>query len=174
MGKSINFIALSALSILSACTWIAVQDSDLNGFEKYDSIAFSINVPKGFTYSEMAPSKEYFYFGYPIGNSIGTKLIEIHEEFSTCPLTERHMPSMKRGIGGDSNVKWGQVKFKYTWDPLPGENDVFCRSIEEPHKTSAYAFCAEKDGKAVAICIQQMTDDEALAKEIFESFRWTE
>lgn len=39
---------------------------------------------------------------------------------------------------------------------------------------SAYAFCAEKDGKAVAICIQQMTDDEALAKSIFESFRWTE
>jgi hypothetical protein len=38
---------------------------------------------------------------------------------------------------------------------------------------SAYAFCAEKDGRAVAICIQQMTDDEQQAKEIFESFRWT-
>lgn len=39
---------------------------------------------------------------------------------------------------------------------------------------SAYAFCAEKGGKAVAICIQQMTDDEAMAKQIFESFRWTD
>jgi hypothetical protein len=39
---------------------------------------------------------------------------------------------------------------------------------------SAYAFCAEKDGKAVAICIQQMTDNEAMAKEIFETFRWTD
>ncbi len=39
---------------------------------------------------------------------------------------------------------------------------------------AAYAFCAEKDGKAVAICIQQMTDNEEMAREIFESFRWTD
>ena len=39
---------------------------------------------------------------------------------------------------------------------------------------SAYAFCADKNGKAVTICIQQMTDDEEMAKQIFESFRWTD
>jgi hypothetical protein len=70
--------------------------------------------------------------------------------------------------------QWGKVLFSYTWDPLPGQNDVFCRSLDLPRKSYAYAFCAEKDGKAVAICLQQMTDDEAMAKQIFESFRWTD
>jgi hypothetical protein len=69
--------------------------------------------------------------------------------------------------------KWGRVDF---WDNRYDGMDIqdeypFCRP---PSKGNAYAFCAEKGGKAVAICIQQMTDDEAMAKQIFESFRWTE
>ena len=59
------------------------------------------------------------------------------------------------------------------------EDEELCdqkqRDYEVQHGIySAYAFCAEKNGKAVAICIQQMTDDEAMAKQIFESFRWTD
>lgn len=37
-----------------------------------------------------------------------------------------------------------------------------------------YGFCSEKDGKTVVICISQMTDDPDLAKQIFETFRWTD
>jgi len=56
------------------------------------------------------------------------------------------------------------------WENCPQKQ----RDYEVVHGMySAYAFCAERDGKAVAICVQQMTDDEALAKQIFESFRWT-
>lgn len=36
-----------------------------------------------------------------------------------------------------------------------------------------YAFCSEKDDKTVVICINQQTDNPELAKEIFETFRWT-
>jgi hypothetical protein len=39
---------------------------------------------------------------------------------------------------------------------------------------SAYAMCSEKDGKTVVICISQMKDDPEMAKDIFETFRWTE
>lgn len=57
------------------------------------------------------------------------------------------------------------------WENCPQKQ----RDYEVAHDMySAYAFCAEKDGKAVAICIQQMTDDEDMAREIFESFRWTD
>jgi hypothetical protein len=40
--------------------------------------------------------------------------------------------------------------------------------------TTAYALCSEKDGKRVVVCVQQMTDNPKLAKEIFSTFRWTE
>ncbi len=80
---------------------------------------------------------------------------------------------------------------KGAWAKMPmnraHEDRLFCmppntdRCTEESYWTSgcndgtaAYAFCAEKDGKAVAICIQQMTDDEEMARQIFESFHWTE
>lgn len=57
------------------------------------------------------------------------------------------------------------------WENCPQKQ----RDYEVAHGMySAYAFCAEKDGKAVAICIQQMTDDEDMAREIFESFDWTD
>lgn len=69
--------------------------------------------------------------------------------------------------------KWGRVDFwDNRYDGMDIQNEYpFCRP---PSKGNTYAFCAEKDGKAVAICIQQMTDDEAMAKQIFESFRWTD
>ena len=41
-------------------------------------------------------------------------------------------------------------------------------------ESSAYALCSEKDGKTVVICIGQMTDNPEMAKQIFETFRWTE
>ena len=39
---------------------------------------------------------------------------------------------------------------------------------------SVYAFCSQHDNKTVIICINQMTDNEKQAKEIFETFRWTD
>jgi hypothetical protein len=42
------------------------------------------------------------------------------------------------------------------------------------HNAAGYAFCAEKNGKTVVICVAQTTDDEAKAKEIFDSFQWND
>jgi hypothetical protein len=64
------------------------------------------------------------------------------------------------------------------------DNPVFCTASSNTCKSfditmgscippeAMYAFCAEKEGKRVAICIQQQTKNEAQAKQIFESFRW--
>lgn len=41
-----------------------------------------------------------------------------------------------------------------------------------PKPTSQYAFCSEKNGKTVVICLSQMTDDPKMAEEIFNTFRW--
>jgi len=47
-------------------------------------------------------------------------------------------------------------------------------SMEGGKSSFAYALCSEKDGKRVVVCIQQMTDNPALAEEIFSTFKWTE
>ncbi len=39
---------------------------------------------------------------------------------------------------------------------------------------AGYALCSEHNGKTVVICINQMKDDPAMAKQIFETFRWTQ
>lgn len=71
-------------------------------------------------------------------------------------------------------AQWGKVKDYDMYDDLL---DPDCRIMPTEKgikpKGTAYAFCAEKNNKMVIICIKQMTDDEAMAKEIFESFRWT-
>lgn len=48
------------------------------------------------------------------------------------------------------------------------------RGIQRMSNDAAYAFCAEKNGKTVLICIEQQTDNPALAEEIFKTFRWTQ
>lgn len=83
-----------------------------------------------------------------------------------CPLTIRHMEEIRQ----TENTIWGQVVYKPSNDPAPGENDVFCPPLKPA--TSSYAFCAKKGEKAVAICLQQMTDNPDLAEEIFRTFRW--
>jgi hypothetical protein len=53
------------------------------------------------------------------------------------------------------------------WEyPYPPEG-VLCKGAK-------YALCADKGDKTVVICISQMKEDPEMAKEIFESFRWTE
>lgn len=40
-------------------------------------------------------------------------------------------------------------------------------------QAATYAFCSEKNEKSVVICISQVIDNPDLAKQIFETFRWT-
>lgn len=48
------------------------------------------------------------------------------------------------------------------------------RQYEKHHGMfAAFALCSEGNGKTVLVCITQMTDNPDLAKEIFETFRWT-
>lgn len=51
---------------------------------------------------------------------------------------------------------------------------ILCTNSGLPITTKTYAFCSEKNSKTVVICINPIKDDPEMAKQIFESFRWTE
>lgn len=87
--------------------------------------------------------------------------------------------------------QWGKVDYYNTLfhDPEPEEeppcrppkrvvcnaDESYCSpNIPKEERSAAYAFCADKDGKSVLICVAQMTDNPDQAKQIFETFRWTE
>lgn len=105
------------------------------------------------------------------------KALQIYP-LSTCPALGVSSPN----ILGQSN--WGRVDF---WDTYGSEQGLIELPVCTPPKimdhhsvpldttkNTAYAFCSEKDGKAVVICIQQNTDNPALAEEVFRSFKWTQ
>lgn len=78
---------------------------------------------------------------------------------------------------------WAKMEMLSTYDRPPSSlcainaPDCTQRELFEgtcKTKTATYAFCSVKEDKEVAICIQQMTDNQELAKQIFESFRWTD
>lgn len=80
-------------------------------------------------------------------------------------------------ISIEEGSHWGKVDFfeKYGSEggviDYAGERPLCAQPGSAAHR---YAFCSEKDGKTVVICISQMTDNPELAEEIFSTFRWTE
>ncbi len=60
-----------------------------------------------------------------------------------------------------------------------GDEKINCQNVQRQYEIdhglySAYAFCSQKNGKTVLICISQMTDNPGLAEEIFRTFRWVD
>ncbi len=95
--------------------------------------------------------------------------IEIYK-LETCPAL---------GVDDQTSIistpagKWGKVTpiEKLDGSDIEDKNEV-CEKKSEG--IVSFAFCAEKIGKAVAICIKQVTNNESVPNEVFESFRWTE
>ncbi len=67
-------------------------------------------------------------------------------------------------------IMYGRVDF---WEITKGDFDLKDRPTCFPAGGTSYALCSEHAGKQVLICISQVTDNPALAKQIFDSFRWT-
>jgi len=68
------------------------------------------------------------------------------------------------------NTIWGKVDYPLDYELNPLVPD--CR----PYKpvSASYILCAEKDGRRVAVCVMQVTDNPELAEQIFKTFRWTD
>ena len=74
--------------------------------------------------------------------------------------------------GKKDTTKWGKFDWQHQRDLPIGEGYFYCMPSEPLN--SLYVLCSEKDNKTVLICISQVTDNPDLAKQIFETFRWTD
>ena len=177
MGTTLRLLSIGLVcALLGACTPSSAPSLDNKDIsQRYASpLGYEIDVPSGYSYAENAPNNDYFYFGYSIDSPISIRTIELHEIGIPCTpsLIGVSQPSPLTDANG--KAEWGRVTY---WDRFP--HDVGF-SEPEPHcrpasgNGNAYALCSEKNGKTVVICISQVTDDPALAKQIFETFRWTE
>jgi len=178
MGNFVkSLVVCSAFLLLSACAGTEEYLPVADGFTSYESPSgYLIVTPLGFTYAQNAPSREYFYFGYPHNSDTGLRTIELRESESKCSPSLTGTSQMTSLSDANGGAAWGRVDY---WDRFPHEvpfdqPQPQCRPGSGSRESSAYALCSEKDGKTVVICISQVTDNPDLAKQIFETFRWTE
>jgi len=121
-------------------------------------------------FSTISPPKPGNYPIYQL-NAVGDYDVTILDSLSCSPsLIGASKTQSLPGTNGSTT--WGKVDFFDIWkgDYAPGEQPR-CRPMGGENG-AGYAFCSEKDGKTVLICISQVTDNPKLAEEIFGTFRW--
>jgi len=185
MGNLVKFfiIGIASLSLSSCIEYETSQQPVPENFSLYRSEnGYAVAVPLGYTYSEPAPSGKYYYFGYPNTDPQGMSSIEFYP-VTTCSSTLTGASQTTSIPNTNGTTGWGRVDYFDTMGYLfegTAANDVLCRPPafvfdEYEQKTGsaqAYAFCSEKDGKTVLICISQVTDNPELAEQIFSTFQW--
>lgn len=119
------------------------------------------------------------YFGYSEKSIFGNMYIQSYDHLAPAHCNESITGASVTSEIQNANGKaaWGRVD---AWDGYGREGwewpdnwqDIKCSKEGTPPPASVYALCAEKNGNSVIICINEMTDNPQLAKEIFETFRW--
>jgi hypothetical protein len=92
-----------------------------------------------------------------------------------CSVSITGSSKMSKFKDYSEKIQWGKVdvweqrKIEGWEAPYP-LSKVLCQE-SMPH---TYILCSEKNSETVVICLNQITDNPDLAKQIFETFRWTE
>ena len=138
---------------------IADNDSNDNDLERANEYRIEGFTLIGSSCSPSSPSPPSFY----AGPREATALESANGDASWWRFTDTEMTS--------ANVEPDQL----CKPPAPTGKCVNRKPFEYcDDGRRVYALCSEKDGKTVVICISQMKDDPELAKQIFETFKWTE
>ena len=169
MGNNLKILAIIFIcNLLSSCA-VTEKKNIPNSFIYQNEQGYNIAIPLGYKYSEPAPSGKYFYFGYPNNNTLGISSIEFHPISSPCSPSEIGVSKPLFGKNAEGKVMIsGKVDFPLDYELKPLVPD--CR----PYKpvSAVYILCTENNGRRVAICLQQITDNPGLAEQIFKTFRW--
>ncbi len=178
-----NLILLTAL-LLSACTQnLKTADSHAKLLELGD-LNYSIQIPN-VPYVKKLDDGNVAATSQPDDPmTLKDWRIEIFEKDvpTSCSSSITGASEMAPIQGASKGTVWGKVDY---WDRFNSDKGghgvgggidgrVVCTNYGIPIYPAIYGLCSEKDGKTVVICINQMTDNEPLAKSIFETFRWTE
>ncbi len=143
---------------------------------------FSVEIPKNATNKYLRKDKSAAFATYLAPTTdyqLSDYLIEIYppESISTlsaCSPSKLGISQINALPSTSGKAEWGKVDY---WDKLvkgePMDLDVICTNYGIPHIPYIYGFCSEKDKRTVVICVNEMQDNPELAKQIFETFRWT-
>lgn len=176
MGKLLSLSSMALVAILlSSCSGNSSADTDSNGFHLYRSPEdYVIEVPIGFSRSQLAPSGTYYYFGYSNNQTSGVSTVELHPLSQPCSPSTIGSSHVKQLPDANEGAEWGLVDVwdKFGEGDIPDWKHVVCKKDGTPPPTAVYALCTEKNGKTVMVCIDEITDNPTLAEQIFSSFRW--
>lgn len=98
--------------------------------------------------------------------------IEFFSTSMNCSPSLTGASQMQALSNANGQVQWGKVDLsdlmgQEGYMPSYDTDNVKCGTT-----ANAYALCAERDGRTVVICINQVADNPAFAEETFETFRW--
>jgi hypothetical protein len=161
------------------------SDSTVNQDFLYENseLKYQILVPSDFASKQN--DNEGQYFGYGINSVTGNALFSAHVTDSKC--SSQITGASKMSLLNDSDkLSWGKVDYYDKGNNIYAADDPICKllslnatyseeQVQQYTRTRAtYASCADNDDGAVVFCFAQLVDNPTLAKEIFETFRWTE
>jgi hypothetical protein len=97
---------------------------------------------------------------------------------SPCIPILTGVSQLSRTLESGGTITWGRVD---AWDGFGIEgwefpydlHQIICRYDGTPRPNAVFALCAERNHQTVVICISQVERNDSLAKQIFETFRWT-
>jgi hypothetical protein len=92
---------------------------------------------------------------------------------SPCSPSLTGASQMNPLLNANAKAEWGRVDLNELMQqegyiPPYNTDNVKCGGAP-----NVYAFCSEHEGKTVVICVNEVTDNPALAEEIFKTFKWT-
>lgn len=135
MVKFIKYpLVTAAFLFLGSCYGSNEQLMTPRGFYSYENLmGYKLAVPVGFTYSELAPSGTYYYFGYPNNSSTGLATVEIHDTDLTSPCSPLLTgASQMATLPDNQETQGGKVDF---WDNHDQRNKIINAALqrgEEP------------------------------------------
>ncbi len=185
-----KILLILATMALSSCTSLEPYNAanEISPFQTikenwyvYTDSDFSINLPPQFKKKYKRADGSIGMATYKTGQwelKESDSLIQIYYEhpYQDCKNTTVLKPNFKKQEN-NSIILWGKVSgFSGSVDfkePHCALETGFGSRVDGTERfTTSYALCSEKDEKAIFICIMQVTDNPALAEQIFSTFRW--
>lgn len=195
MNKFI-FLILGLTFLLSGCQTetqtVGLEEKSHKMFYYNDQLKYQISFPPLITESgswmNSITNTKGLFFGSSIDRSIDPPFgrrdvsVEIHHLKSpSCIPSITGTPQLQKLSDGE--IKWGKTKAVSPFTQLPHpicqppilntEDYDILRTGDVKYGT-AYVLCSEKNSDAIVVCISQVTDNPALAEQIFSTFKWTE
>lgn len=144
-----------------------------------DTYEYSVGIPKATFSLEKSNTGSRIFFSNVKRfeeNTLDALSIEIFgsNTLDHCNNIGISEPSENSDKYGNLVIKGHVDEVPWDSDPVPVPNCMIGKKDKGEIYSASYILCSEKGDRKVAICIKQITDNPALAEQIFSTFRWND